>query len=186
MHRKRYETLLFRYLNAIFLFDLLDNYSGMTQMFPIHTTVLLYQGFTVPSLVEGASDVAQGRLAGGKGFLQIVARHVAKGRQSYHRIVGAHILGPGANDLIQLAALLVHTKCSIEFVANGLEGAPGHCRRNTYGKGKGLIAPQHSNDWEEAVPSGSTPWAAVTLSQLLQLAADDALAKSPFVVRHTT
>ena len=79
------------------------------------------------------------------GARQVVAQHVGstKARTHQHRIVGVHIIGAGANDLIQMGALLVHTKSTLETVAN-------------------------------------TPFAAVTLTQLFQLATDNALARSPY------
>jgi len=49
--------------------------------------------------VPRRGDLAQGRLVGGQGFVQVVARHVVgtvKGTtRSSHRIVGVHILGAG-------------------------------------------------------------------------------------------
>mmetsp|Transcript_81643 Transcript_81643/g.143978 ORF Transcript_81643/g.143978 Transcript_81643/m.143978 type:complete len:459 (-) Transcript_81643:194-1570(-) len=90
-------------------------------------------------------ELARGRLSGGQGFVQIVAQHIRglKGRQSVHRIVGIHIIGTGANELIALGGLLVHTKTTCETVTN-------------------------------------TPFAAVTLTQLFQLACDDVLCNSPY------
>uniref|UniRef100_A0A6U8N6N8 NAD(P)(+) transhydrogenase (Si-specific) n=1 Tax=Eutreptiella gymnastica TaxID=73025 RepID=A0A6U8N6N8_9EUGL len=91
-------------------------------------------------------ELARGRLAGGQGFVQIVAMHTpAKDGQkaATHRIVGVHIIGSGANELIALGALMVTTNTACETITN-------------------------------------TPFAAVTLTQLFQLATDDALCNSPY------
>ena len=89
-------------------------------------------------LVEGTAyfkDMARGRLSGGEGFLKVVARRESRGR---HAIIGVHIIGEGANELIQLGSILVHSKATLEQVSR-------------------------------------TPFAAVTLSGLYQMACDNAL-----------
>ena len=89
-------------------------------------------------LVEGIAyfkDMARGRLSGGEGFLKVVARRESRGR---HVIIGVHIIGEGANELIQLGSILVHSKSTLEQVSR-------------------------------------TPFAAVTLSGLYQMACDNAL-----------
>ncbi|KAJ1428565.1 hypothetical protein B484DRAFT_329396 [Ochromonadaceae sp. CCMP2298] len=89
-------------------------------------------------------DMARGRLSGDlDGFLKIVAVQVAgvaRGRPR-HRILGVHIFGDGANELIQLGSILVHSGATLEQVTN-------------------------------------TPFAAVTLSGLFQMASDDALSQT--------
>ena len=93
-------------------------------------------------IVEGRAffkDMARGRLSGdSQGYVKIVARMDAK----RHTIVGVHIIGEGANELIQLGSILVHSGASLESVSR-------------------------------------TPFAAVTLSGIYQMACDDALLKSP-------
>lgn len=85
-------------------------------------------------------NCARGRLSGDlDGYLKIVAKYEYKTQQ--HRIVGCHIFGEGANELIQLGSVLIHTKASLEIVSR-------------------------------------TPFAAVTLSGLFQVACDDALRNS--------
>eukprot|EP00611_Tribonema_gayanum_P015792 TRINITY_DN276_c2_g1_i2.p1 TRINITY_DN276_c2_g1~~TRINITY_DN276_c2_g1_i2.p1 ORF type:complete len:661 (-),score=253.92 TRINITY_DN276_c2_g1_i2:740-2524(-) len=85
-------------------------------------------------------DLARGRLSGDpEGFLKIIARAEAPAR---HVVVGVHIMGEGANELIQLGSVLVHAGATLEQV-------------------------------------GNTPFAAVTLSALYQVASDDALCRSP-------
>ena len=68
-------------------------------------------------LVEGRAffkDMARGRLSGdSQGYVKIVARMDAK----CHAIVGAHIIGEGANELIQLGSILVHSGASLESVS---------------------------------------------------------------------
>jgi len=63
-------------------------------------------GSSSHSIVEGVAyfkDCARGRLSGDlDGFLKVVLR--AEGTHR-HRIIGAHILGDGANELIQLASV---------------------------------------------------------------------------------
>lgn len=70
------------------------------------------------SVVEGVAyfkDSARGRLSGDlDGFVKLVVR--AEG-PSKHRIVGAHILGDGANELIQLASVLLHSGATAEQVS---------------------------------------------------------------------
>lgn len=90
------------------------------------------------NIVEGRAyfkDMARGRLSGGEGFLKVVARFDGKGR---HTIIGVHIIGEGANELIQLGSILLHSKSTMEQVSR-------------------------------------TPFAAVTLSGLYQMACDNAL-----------
>ena len=98
-------------------------------------------------LVEGRAyfkDMARGRLSGdSQGYVKIVARIGAK----KHTIIGVHIIGEGANELIQLGSILVHSAASLESVSR-------------------------------------TPFAAVTLSGIYQMACDDALLKSPLRKRN--
>ena len=93
-------------------------------------------------LVEGRAyfkDMARGRLSGdSQGYVKIIAKIGAK----RHTIIGVHIIGEGANELIQLGSILVHSAASLESVSR-------------------------------------TPFAAVTLSGIYQMACDDALLKSP-------
>jgi len=95
------------------------------------------------NVVEGYAyfkDTARGRLSGDPhGFLKIVAR--ADSPQQ-HTILGVHIIGEGANELIQLGSVLVCSAATAEQVSN-------------------------------------TPFAAVTMSGLYQVACDDILLKSP-------
>lgn len=89
-------------------------------------------------VVEGRAyfkDSARGRLAGGEGFLKVVAQ---RGVDGAHTILGVHIIGEGANELIQLGSILVHGRSTLEQVSR-------------------------------------TPFAAVTLSGLYQMACDSAL-----------
>jgi NAD(P) transhydrogenase len=89
-------------------------------------------------VIEGRAyfkDMARGRLSGGEGFLKVVARCVDR---THHTIIGVHIIGEGANELIQLGSILVHSKATLEQVSR-------------------------------------TPFAAVTLSGLYQMACDNAL-----------
>ena len=90
------------------------------------------------AIVEGYGyfkDMARGRLNGDmEGYLKVVAR---KSRHK-HNILGVQIMGDGANELIQLGSILVHSSATLEQVSR-------------------------------------TPFAAVTLSALLQMACDDAL-----------
>ena len=92
------------------------------------------------SLVEGYGyfkDMARGRLSGEMGgYLKVVAWRRQGERQ--HTVVGVQILGEGANELIQLGSILLHSKSTIEQVSR-------------------------------------TPFAAVTLSALYQMACDDAI-----------
>ena len=103
------------------------------------------------TLVEGFAyfkDMARGRLSGDlDGFLKLVAVKASAdidGR-SRHRIVGVQIFGEGANELIQLGSVLVHSGATLEQVS-------------------------------------STPFAAVTLSGLFQMASDDCLARLALVL----
>ena len=92
--------------------------------------------------IEGRAyfkDMARGRLSGdSQGYVKIIARLGKKN----HTIIGVHIIGEGANELIQLGSILVHSGASLESVSR-------------------------------------TPFAAVTLSGIYQMACDDALLKSP-------
>ena len=59
-------------------------------------------------------DCARGRLSGDMdGFLKVVLR---ADNANKHTIVGVHILGDGANELIQLASILVHSQFTAEQV----------------------------------------------------------------------
>ena len=93
------------------------------------------------SIVEGRAyfrDTARGRLVGDEnGFLKVIAWK-ANASAKYHTIIGVQILGEGANELIQMGSILIHSLASIEQVSK-------------------------------------TPFAAVTLSGLFQVACDDAL-----------
>lgn len=86
-------------------------------------------------------ELARGRLSGDlNGFLKVIARCDNPRR---HVILGFHIVGEGANELIQLGSILVNSGTTLEELSN-------------------------------------TPFAAVTLSCLYQMASDDALCNSPF------
>lgn len=84
-------------------------------------------------------DLARGRLSDIDGWLKLIARAEGPTR---HVIIGVHIVGEGANELIQLGSILVHSQATLEQVSN-------------------------------------TPFAAVTLSGLYQVASDDGLCASP-------
>ena len=92
------------------------------------------------NIVEGLAyfkNCARGRLSGSEdGFLKLVAKY--DGERQVHSIIGVHIIGEGANELIQLGSCLVHSGATLEAISN-------------------------------------TPFSAVTLSILYQVAADDAL-----------
>lgn len=93
------------------------------------------------TVVEGFGyfkDCARGRLSGDSdGFLKVVAKYNPE--KNAHDIIGVHIIGEGANELIQLGSVLVHSaSTSLEAVSN-------------------------------------TPFSAVTLSGLYQVACVDAL-----------
>lgn len=97
------------------------------------------------NVIEGRAyfkDMARGRLAGGEGFLKVVSRYEGSSADSNvkgaHTIIGVHIIGEGANELIQMGSILVHGKATLEQVSR-------------------------------------TPFAAVTLSGLYQMACDNAL-----------
>ena len=94
-------------------------------------------------IVEGFGyfkNCARGRLSCDEdGFLKVVARYDSV--RNVHSIIGVHIIGEGANELIQLGSCLVHSGATLEAISN-------------------------------------TPFSAVTLSILYQVAADDALLKS--------
>lgn len=91
----------------------------------------VYQGYAF------FKDTARGRLSGTTdGFLKVVAKRVG----SSYVIIGVHIFGEGANELIQMGALLIHSKTSLHQVSR-------------------------------------TPFAAVTLTGLFQMACDDCLRK---------
>ena len=62
-------------------------------------------------------DLARGRLSGDlNGFLKIIAR--AEGHPVRHTIIGVHIVGDGANELIQLGSMLVHSHNTLEELSN--------------------------------------------------------------------
>lgn len=94
------------------------------------------------SIVTGYAyfrDTARGRLTGGdESFLKIVAWK--RKEDACHTLVGVHIMGEGANELIQLGSILIHARVALQQVSK-------------------------------------TPFAAVTLSGLYQVACDDALMK---------
>lgn len=86
-------------------------------------------------------ELARGRLSGDlNGFLKVIARADSPRK---HVILGFHVVGEGANELIQLGSILVNSETTLEELSN-------------------------------------TPFAAVTLSCLYQMASDDALCNSPF------
>lgn len=61
-------------------------------------------------------DLARGRLSGDlNGFLKIIARAEAPQR---HTIIGVHVVGDGANELIQLGSVLVHSRTTLEELSN--------------------------------------------------------------------
>ena len=94
------------------------------------------------SIVTGYAyfrETARGRLTGGEeSFLKIVAWR--KKDSACHSLVGVHIMGEGANELIQTGSILIHAEVALQQVSK-------------------------------------TPFAAVTLSGLYQVACDDALMK---------
>lgn len=94
------------------------------------------------SIVTGYAyfrDTARGRLTGGEeSFLKIVAWK--KKEDVCHTLVGVHIMGEGANELIQTGSIMIHAHVPLQQVSK-------------------------------------TPFAAVTLSGLYQVACDDALMK---------
>lgn len=89
----------------------------------------LAPGGLSPQIIEGRAyfkDCARGRLSGDMdGFLKVVVRADGPRR---HTVIGAHIFGEGANELIQLASVFVHSKataeqvCSTPFAAVTLSG----------------------------------------------------------------
>lgn len=94
-------------------------------------------------IIEGYSyynQTARGRLSGdADGFLKVVAQkssHTTGGA----KIIGVHIFGDSANEMIQLGSIMIHTSATLEQVSH-------------------------------------TPFAAVTMSALFQVACDDALLK---------
>jgi NAD(P) transhydrogenase len=61
-------------------------------------------------------DLARGRLSGDlEGFLKIIARVDSPSR---HVIVGVHIVGDGANELVQLGSMLVLKEITLEELSN--------------------------------------------------------------------
>jgi NAD(P) transhydrogenase len=67
--------------------------------------------------VANFKDCARGRLSGDNdGFLKIVGKYDSS--IGAHRIIGVHIIGEGANELIQLGSVLVHSGATLETVAN--------------------------------------------------------------------
>ena len=71
-------------------------------------------------IVEGLgyfNHCARGRLSGSEdGFLKIVAKYDEE--KDVHIIVGVHIIGEGANELIQLGSCLVHSDATLEAISN--------------------------------------------------------------------
>ena len=67
-------------------------------------------------------DLARGRLSGDlNGFLKIIARAEGGGREGgrvRHTIIGVHVVGDGANELIQLGSMLVHSHSTLEELSN--------------------------------------------------------------------
>jgi len=67
-------------------------------------------------------DLARGRLSGDlNGFLKIIARAEGGGREGgkvRHTIIGVHVVGDGANELIQLGSMLVHSHSTLEEMSN--------------------------------------------------------------------
>lgn len=60
---------------------------------------------------------ARGKLSGeNDGFLKIVAKFSVE--RGDYVIVGVHIFGEGANELIQLGSILVHGKTTLKTVSN--------------------------------------------------------------------
>ena len=77
-------------------------------------------GTDCSAVVEGYGyfkHCARGKLSGDNdGFLKIVARYDMD--KKTHSIVGVHIIGEGANELIQLGSILVHSSATLEAVSN--------------------------------------------------------------------
>jgi NAD(P) transhydrogenase len=68
--------------------------------------------------VEGRGffkDTARGRLTDSGGFVKILAQVVEKPIQ--HVIIGMSVVGEGANELIQLGSILVHSQATLEMVS---------------------------------------------------------------------
>jgi len=67
-------------------------------------------------------DLARGRLSGDlNGFLKIIAKAEGgerEGGKVRHTIIGVHVVGDGANELIQLGSMLVHSHSTLEEVSN--------------------------------------------------------------------
>lgn len=67
-------------------------------------------------------DLARGRLSGDlNGFLKIIAKAEGAGKDGgkvRHTIIGVHVVGDGANELIQLGSMLVHSHSTLEEVSN--------------------------------------------------------------------
>lgn len=60
-------------------------------------------------------DTARGRLSGSiDGYVKVVCKRLY---ENSHVIVGVHIYGEGANELIQLGALLIHSKMTVQTVS---------------------------------------------------------------------
>ena len=72
------------------------------------------------AVVEGTAyfkHSARGKLSGeNDGFLKVVARYSAE--QRAYVIVGVHIIGEGANELVQLGSILVHSRATLDTVSN--------------------------------------------------------------------
>ena len=123
--------------------DLLDTgFEGESGGDDFFATAAQSVGGLEQSIVTGYAyfkDMARGRLSGEKeGFLKVVAWKAAP--REDHTLVGVHILGEGANELIQMGSILIHSKVTLQQIS-------------------------------------MTPFAAVTLSGLYQMACDDALMK---------
>ena len=91
---------------------------GMTKDKAIAT---LEDGATESSVIEGIgyfNTCARGKLSGEEdGFLKVTAKY--NKQKKAHEIVGVHIFGEGANELIQLGSVLVHsTGVTLEAVSN--------------------------------------------------------------------
>jgi NAD(P) transhydrogenase len=78
---------------------------------------IVRSGLRVDDIIQGYAyfrDSARGRLSGtNDGYLKVVC----KPYKDSHVIVGVHIFGEGANELIQLGALLVHSKTTVQTVS---------------------------------------------------------------------
>lgn len=79
---------------------------------------IVRSGLRVDDIIQGYAyfrDSARGRLSGtNDGYLKVVCKPYNK---DTHVIIGVHIFGEGANELIQLGALLVHSKTTVQTVS---------------------------------------------------------------------